>query len=146
MSATEPAGTPAPPADTPAKPKRSTVERVIVQGGIAVLLVIVAIEGSAYLRHHRAHTKLMAEFEKAEETDHRITAAVVRSIVGDRAPDMSKNVRAPVGEERYDVYYYDGLIKRRELCIRYGVAGSGAGSEPEVVEVTTIIPDEVLAN
>lgn len=146
MSATDPAGTPAPAADAPARPKRSTVERIIVQGGIALLLVIVAIEGAAYLRHHLAHARLMAEIEKAEDTDHRITADVVRQIVGDRAPDMSKDVKAPVGEERYDVYYYDGLLKRRELCIHYGVAGGGEGSQAEVVEVTTIIPDEVLAN
>jgi hypothetical protein len=147
MNTNEPESAPAPAASQPAKPTRSKTERIIVQGGIAVLLVIVAIEGTSYLRQSYAHSRLMAEFEKAEATDHHITNAVVRQIVGDREPDISKVVPATVGEERYDVYFYDGLLKRRELCVHYGIQGfdSGPGSEPEVVEVTTHVPEEVLA-
>jgi len=145
MSASEPTAVPT---EAPAKPRRSTIERIVVQGGIGILLVIVAIESVAYLRHSIAHSRLMSAFQKAEEEDYRITRTVVHDIVGDRAPDMTKVLPATVGEEQYDVYFYDGLLKRRELCIHYGIQGASSqpGSEPEVIEVTTIIPDEVLAN
>lgn len=148
MSGTEPVEPPASPAETPEKPRRSTAERILVQGGIAVLLVILAIEATSYIRHSRAHSKLMAEIQKAEEGDHRITRDIVQQIIGDRPPDMTTTRKVAVGEERYDVYYFDGLLKRRELCIHYGVQGAASepGSEPEVIEVTTIVPDEILAN
>lgn len=133
-----------------AKPKRSTAERVIVQGGIAVLLVLVTIEGWAYLQMSMAHSKLTAELKKAEAGDHKVTRETVDQILGGRAPDDTKTRKAiATGDERYDIYYFKGLLKRRELCVHYGVQGKkgaeGVVSEPEVVEVTTMIPDEILA-
>ncbi len=132
----------APVATPPAKP-RSKVERMVVQGGIAILLCVLAIEGWAYLQMYRAHSLLLAELKKAETTDHHVTPDVVKSILGSREPGLSKSVKLATGEERYDVYHFAGLLKTRELCVHYGIPG--VKSDPEMVEVTTLIPDEILA-
>lgn len=128
----------------PAKKKRSRIERIIVQGGIAVMLALVAVEGWAYLRMNLAHGQLMSELRRAESDDHRITKEMVGKILGGRQPDESVPIKVAVGEERYDLYYFSGLLKTRELCVHYGVQGKFQG-EPEVIEVTSVIPDEVLA-
>jgi hypothetical protein len=133
---------PVAPADVP-KPQRSKVERAIVWGGIGILGIVVLFEGLSYLSFRSAHAALLSELQKAETTDYRITAAKVKEIVGDRTPDISKKIKAVVGEEQYDVYIYKGLLKERPLCVHYGVAAQG-GEEPEVIEVTSIIPDELF--
>lgn len=137
------AATPTTPAPT-TKPKRSTVERVIVQGGILIMLVIVSIEAWSYVRLTLAHRGLISELERAESTDHRISKEAVTKILGGKQPDDSFNVKAAVGEERYDLYYFSGLLKQRELCVHYSVQGK-TGGEPEVVEVMSVVPDEILA-
>lgn len=139
MSETQPV------APSAGKPKRSVIERVIVQGGICVLLVVVAIEGLSYFQMKSMHTKLTAELSKAETSDYKVTKEVVDRIL-QRTPDESKTRKAiGTGEERYDIYYFKGLLKQREICVHYGVQGTeGVKTEPEVVEVTTIIPDEIL--
>jgi hypothetical protein len=137
---------PSVPADVsgePAKPQRSKVERAVVWGVIGILGIVVLFEGMSYFTFRRAHSALLGELQKAETTDYRITAAKVKEIVGDRTPEISKKVKAVVGEEQYDVYIYKGLLKERPLCVHYGVAAQG-GEEPEVIEVTSIIPDELF--
>ncbi len=126
----------------PAKPKRSRVERVLVQGGIGVLLILVVIEGISYSRMLLAHTQLLAELKKAETQDYRLTGDKVRKILGGRTPDWDKVKRAHGTEERYEVYYFSGLLKQRELCVHYSAAGKK--NDPEVMEVTTVIPEELL--
>lgn len=127
----------------PAKPQRSKVERAIVWGVIGVLGIVMLLEGMSYLSFKRAHSALMSELQKAESSDYRITAAKVKEIVGDRQPDISKDVAAVVGKEHYDVYTYKGVLKNRDLCVHYGIADA-SGEEPEVIEVTSIIPDELF--
>ncbi len=124
--------------------KRSPVELWLVRGGIGILVLLVVIEGWATLRMKSVHSQLLAELRQAETTDHQVTGPAVEKIFQGRQPDFTKKVRVAAGEERYDIYYYKGLLKTRELCVHYGVAG--IKEEPEVVEVTTILPDEVLAN
>ena len=127
----------------PATKPGSKIERVLVRGGIAILLGIVAIEGWAYWQMYRAHSLLLAELRKAETTDHHLTPETVKSILGSRQPSLTRSVKLATGEERYDVYHFAGLLKTRELCVHYGVPGVKAN--PEVVEVTTMLPDEILA-
>jgi hypothetical protein len=139
----EPSLTPAAPEVTPVKPARSKLERLLVQGGIAILLVLLVVEGWCYFQMNRVHSRLLTELKKAESTDHKVTPEVVDTILGGRKPDLSKTVKLAAGEERYDVYYFAGLLKTRELCLHFGVPGMKAN--PEVIEVMTIIPDEILA-
>jgi hypothetical protein len=130
----------------PAKPKRSPVERVIVQGGIVAGLILLGIEGWPYMQMKLAHAKLTAEMSKAElDINSKFTKDTVDQLLG-RKPDDTKTRKAPNGEERYDIYYFNGLLKTRELCVHYGVQGMLEDkSAPEVMEVTTHIPDELLA-
>jgi hypothetical protein len=120
------------------KPK-SMIVKVI----IGLLLVLMLIELVAHLRLLNAHRQLMAEVQRSENENQLVTRAVVDRILGNRTPDESKSVKAAAGDERYDIYYFWGLLKQRPLCVHYGVAG--LKSEPELVEVITHIPDEVLA-
>jgi hypothetical protein len=138
--------TPETPATTApqAKSKPVSIERTVVRGVIGILLLLVAIEGFSYLRVMNTHRRLSAELQKADEEHHIITREIVNEIFNQRQPDASKTVKAPVGEERYDIYYFSSLLKRRELYIHYGIPG--LKNEPEVIEITTIIPDELLAN
>lgn len=137
------AESPATPPKTPAVKKPAHKDRLLVRGLIGVLLVILVIELAAYGRVMLVHWQLTSELRKAEMQHHIITRDRVDSIFK-RLPDEKHMVKAPVGEERYDIYYFSGLLKRRELCVHYGI--QGMLEEPEVIEVTTIIPDEVLAN
>lgn len=144
MSESQPKTVPA------AKPARSTAERVIVQGGIGVLLVLVAIEGWSYARMNWAHAQLSEELQKAEASGHKVARDTVDKIFGGRSPDESKTKQAiATGEERYDLYYFNSPLKKRVLCVHYGIEGlkgvEGVVTEPEVIEVTTMIPDEILA-
>lgn len=143
MSTAPPDPVPAEPSPTPARPKRSPVERALVWGFIGVMGIVVLIEGMSYLAFRRAHAAMLAELQKAETTDYRVTAARVKEIVGDRAPDISKKVKAVVGEEQYDVYIYKGLLKERPLCVHYSIEAA-SGEEPEVMGVDSIIPDELF--
>jgi hypothetical protein len=125
------------------RPTRSKIERAIVWGVIALGVAVVAIEGAYYLSYKRAHFAIQSELKKAEATDYRITEDKVREILGSRTPDISKEVEVmEAASERYDIYVFEGLLKDRTLCVHYGVAG--VAEQPEVIEVTSIIPDEVL--
>ncbi|MEZ6033623.1 MAG: hypothetical protein R3C17_11055 [Planctomycetaceae bacterium] len=142
MSTSAPSNQPAPSTgtpSTPAKPKL-TFGRII----IGILFVVMLIELVAHFRLTVVNNKLSAELAKAEqEKDYQLTKSTVDQIFGNRQPDESKSVKVAVGEERYDIYYFWGLLKQRTLCLQYGVAGKN--SEPEVIMVHPNIPDEVLA-
>lgn len=124
-------------------PKRSPVERVLVRGLIAVLLVVLAIESSSYARLWITRARLSSELKRSEASDHRVTQATVDGLFWGRKPDETHTVKAMVGDERFDGYYFDGLLKRRELWIHYGIEGKNAARE--VVGMATITPEEVLS-
>ena len=133
------------PSNSPAgeKVQGSSLKQVVVRSFIGILLVLMAVELVAYGRLLMVHRKFMAEIQMSEEKDHRFTKEVVTKILGGRQPNESKDVKAPVGMERYDVYEFWGLLKSRPLVVHYGVAGKN--SEPEVLEVATHLPDAYLA-
>jgi hypothetical protein len=124
-------------------PKRSSIERILVRGLIGVLVVVLAIESSSYARLLIANARISSELKKSEASDHRVTEATVNSLLWGRKPDETHMVKVPVGEERFDVYYFDGLLKRRELWVHYGI--EGLNSAREVVETSIITPEEVLS-
>ena len=130
--------------ETASKPARSSIEKFIVWGVIAAGLVLIAAEGSAWYQFKSAHGGILAELQRSEEsTDFQVTRKEVEQILGDREPDMTKEIKV-LGDqpERYDVYFFKGLLKERTLCVRYGVAGKMG--EPEVIDVSSVIPDEIL--
>jgi hypothetical protein len=108
---------------------------------IGALLIVLVIEAVAYGRITSAHRQLLSELQAGERQSHLVTRERIDAVVG-RQPDETIVVKAPVGEERYDVYHFGGLLKRRKLYVHYGV--QGVKDEPEVVDVLMTPPDEVL--
>jgi len=138
-----------PPTDEPSagatpqrKSRTSRVGRII----IGVLLLVLAVEAVAAVRVYLAKSKLSAELAKAEAGEYEVTRADVKQLLGGREPDMSKAVKVAVGDELYDVYYFNGILKRRVLCVHYGIQGEldADKSQREMMEVLTVVPETVL--
>ena len=91
----------------------------------------------------RAYGALQGELQKAETSDYQLHREKVTELLGTRTPDQSREVRGVgAAAEVYDLYVFKGLLKERPLCVHYGVAGKT--DDPEVIEVLSIIPDEML--
>jgi len=131
-------------AGQPAKAARSGIEKMIVWGVIGAGLLLIVVEGSAWFQHKRAHDGIRAGLDRSEEnSEFQVTRKDVEVVLGEREPDLTKEIEVLGGQkERYDVYYFKGLLKERTLCVRYGVAGTMG--EPEVIAVSAVIPDEIL--
>lgn len=129
---------------TSVKPKSSPIGRIL----IGVLLVVLAFEAVPYARMSLVHAKLSAELKKADASDLKVTPEAVKQLLGGREPDFTKMKRVAVGDELYQVYYFNGMLKRRELCVHFSVQGENDpdGKEREMMEVTTILPEEILAD
>ncbi len=130
---------------TPAAPKKSKsspIGRIV----IGILLVVLAIEGFTHIRVTWAKSKLTRELAKAEAEKYELTREEVKGLLGGREPDESKQVGANNGDELYDLYYFKGLLKRRVLCLHYGVEGQKdtQGSDRELMGVMTVVPEAVL--
>ncbi|MEO1993994.1 MAG: hypothetical protein ABGZ17_01825 [Planctomycetaceae bacterium] len=124
------------------KPRTSRVGRIV----IGILLLVVAVEGIAALRVYMAKSKLTGELAKSDAEDYQVTRGSVKEILGNREPDDTKLVQAHVGKELYDMSYFSGLLKRRILCVHYGIQGEkdADDSKREMMEVLTVIPEAVL--
>ncbi len=137
------------PQNTAAKPARSGTERMIVWGGIGLLLIVSVIEVYSHMTFQKAFDSLQTQLEQADSGKTQITRKEVDQILN-REPNRSQKVKAFVGEERYDVYDFKGLLKNRVLCVHYGVAGvietEGVKTvqEPEVIGVSPELPDAML--
>ncbi|MGD9857296.1 MAG: hypothetical protein AB7U20_20330, partial [Planctomycetaceae bacterium] len=123
------------------KPKSSRVGRIV----IGILLLVLAVEAAAHLRMTWAKSKLTAELAKAEAEEYEPTRESMKKLLGGREPDLSKHIQVGVGEELYDGYYFNGLLKRRVLCVHYGIQGEtdADDSHREMMEVLTVIPEVV---
>lgn len=124
---------------TPPASKPASKDRLFVRSLIGALLIVLSIEAVAYIRSTSTHRQLLNELQKGERESRGTTRERIDAIVG-RPPDENHVVKAAVGEGRYDVYYFGGLLKRRELCVHYGV--SGIKAEPEVIDVLTVVPED----
>jgi hypothetical protein len=121
---------------------RSPRARLISRSVIGLLLIVLAVEAIAYGRVTSAHRQLLSELQAGERQSHLVTKERIDAVVG-REPDATIRVKAPVGEERFDVYNFGGLLKQRKLFVHYGV--QGIKDEPEVIDVLMTAPGDVLA-
>jgi hypothetical protein len=112
---------------------RSPRARLISRSVIGLLLIVLAVEAIAYGRVTSAHRQLLSELQAGERQSHLVTKERIDAVVG-REPDATIRVKAPVGEERFDVY---------KLFVHYGV--QGIKDEPEVIDVLMTAPGDVLA-
>ncbi len=127
---------------TQQKPKSSFVGRIV----IGILLVVLAVEAAATGRAYWAKSQLSDELAKAESQGDHATRETVQRILGGREPDLSSRIKVAAGEELYEVYYFNGLLKQRVLCVHYGVLGEKDADESqrELLEVLTVVPEVVL--
>jgi hypothetical protein len=123
----------APTTDTPVanRKTRSPVERRIVRGVIAVLVLVMLIELYAYFSFQSDY----AAIAEARDTD-TITESDVRRLVTryssvESDPNLTANELVATRE---DSYRYWGLLKRRTLYVYYGVVVAGE-TEAEVLDV-----------
>ncbi len=142
------ASNPAPPPQTAAPPKRNPVEKLIVRGLIALLLVLVGVE-FAFSRSHatamQALQKKIAEVEKNPNAP-AVHEADVKAAVGDKKPVSSEELKGRVanGAKRLDIYEWFTLnpFNQRRLYVYYGHVGPNDKEGAEVIEVQ---PDEEIA-
>lgn len=122
-------------APRPAAKPRNPIERLVVWGGILILLVLVGIEYASSRSQAAAVAKLTAKMRASETGDADVKAADVKAAVNGKTPrvlDVSdKNLKS--GSKRAEVYDWFTLspLKRREMYVYYGV-----GEDPDVLSVT----------
>lgn len=118
-----------------ARKPRSKLERNLVWGGIAVLLVVLVFELRSYIGFKLAYDALTAAMEAGsggEETEHTLTEADVRKLLKGREPDRSERLNyADTLTSRVDTYQWSGLLRTRSLYVFYGV-----GDNPDVIRLS----------
>ncbi len=134
---------PAPPPQAAAPPKRNPVEKLIVRGMIAILLVLVGVE-YAFSRSHSSAVGTLQKKIKAVEDDPKtppVREADVKAAVGDRKPISSEELKGRVsnGAHRLDIYEWFTLnpFNQRRLFVYYGHVLPNETDGAEVLEVET---------
>jgi hypothetical protein len=129
-------------AQAAAKPRTSWLGRII----IGLLLIVLAFEAVSFLRVKAAEKKLGQALAQAEAANQEVTRESVKGMLDGREPDATRRRKAAVGEELYDIYYFPGILKRRVLCVHYGVRGENDPDDMQrdMMEVMPIVPEEIL--
>jgi len=124
--------------DTPAAKRtvRSPVERRIVRGVIAVLVVIMLVELYAYYSFRSDYTAIAEARDADTVTESDVRRLITRYSSVESDPNLTANELVATRE---DIYRYWGLLKRRTLYVYYGVVVAGE-KEAEVLDVR---PDRV---
>jgi hypothetical protein len=120
------------------KRPRSPIERGIVWGVIAVLLVAVAVELWDRRGFQADYHALTEALQAAESThDKSVTESDVKSLVRHHAEHTSEKGLSPnaLSATRLDTYTYRGLVRRHVLYVYYG--HHKADEEPDVISVGT---------
>lgn len=133
MSTNAPASSSQGNASTP----RSPVERVIVWGGIGLLLAAVLVEFTARTRYTSAVDGVMQRVKEADEADKPLKKADINQLVGGREPVSSEDVsgknlhNAPKKVEKY-TWWSLNPNANRVLLVYYG-----HGDDPDVLSAAT---------
>lgn len=129
----------------PAAKPRNPVEKFLVRGLIAVLLVLVAIEGYFRMDYQKAYDALKAKVAAVDKGDGTaVTENDVKAILGDRKPsrteEFGSNNPSRNGAKRLDVYSWFTLRpdSKREICIYYGTKTH----KDDVAEVIAVQTDD----
>jgi hypothetical protein len=142
------ASNPGPPPQAAAPPKRNPVEKLIVRGLIAILLVLVGVEFAFSRSHSSAIQALQKKISEVEKDPNApaVHEADVKAAVGDKKPISSEELKGRVanGARRLDIYEWFTLnpFNQRRLYVYYGHIGPNDAEGAEVLEVQ---PDEQIA-
>jgi len=131
----------------PAAKPRNPVEKFLVRGLIAVLLVLVGIEGYFRMDYGKALDALKERVKAVDSgTGKAVTETDVKAILGDRKPSRTEEFGASNpsrnGAKRLDVYSWFTLKPdgKREICVYYGAKGT----KDDVAEVIAVQTDEKI--
>jgi translation initiation factor IF-2 len=132
---------PTPQAAKPAAKPRNPVERVIVWGFIAAMLVLVAIEGNSWWQHKQAFAALSARTKAVDETPDApaVTEADIKAYfhgkeATPKKPEAGNNF---TGASRIDVYSWFTIspVNKREIYVYYGKESKQDKNGPEVLAI-----------
>ncbi|MEX0728305.1 MAG: hypothetical protein WEB58_21115 [Planctomycetaceae bacterium] len=123
---------------------RNPIERVVVWGGILILLVLVGIEYTARSAHTGAYDSLIEKLRTNEQAGNDVKTADVKAAVGGKAPRVEdvSGKRLLNGAKRMEVYSWFSLnpLTNREMYVYYGI-----GEDPDVVSISTEEETETIA-
>lgn len=133
------------PSQGPPPKARNPVERMLVWGFIAVLLVLVAIQGVNTWLHSTAVAALQKRVKDADESPSaaEVTEEDVKQVLGSKQPIRTEQY-ASAGEnspasKKLEVYSWFSLLPTRklELWVHYGKIGVKEKGVPTVIEIST---------
>jgi hypothetical protein len=133
MSTNAPAG----PSQGNAPKPRSPVERLVVWGGIGVLVALVAVEFTARASYTSAVSEVLQKVKEADESDKPLKRADVKQLVGGKDPVSTEDVsgmnlhNAPKKVEKY-TWWSLNPNANRVLLVYYG-----HGDDPDVLSAAT---------
>ena len=104
---------------------RSPVEKVIIWGGILILVGLAFYEFKARSTYSSNYQAVMDAFQDAEENGESLTDEAVAKLVTGHSIHEKNNKIGPnkLLAERMDRYEFKGLIQNREIYVYYGAHG-----------------------
>ena len=102
---------------------------------------MIAVEANAHLAHTAALGKLEAQLNDNLDKPQGLRKSDVDQVLGNKTPESQKLslLDTKMGAARVDIYSYSGLLRSRKLYVYYGVAGTTAEQEAEVMNVLTAV-------
>lgn len=141
MSTGNPSATPTAP---PAK-NRSPVERVLVWGGILLLVVLVGIEFNWKRAHERTLNALVTKIKDTDGADKTLNSGDIKALVGDMVPRVEQvaDKRLASNAVRVEIYNWPTLnfLGERAVYVYYGV---GEGDDARVLAVMSSPDDQTV--
>jgi hypothetical protein len=129
---------------TPAK-NRSPVERVLVWGGILVLVLLVGIEFKWKKAHEGVLEALVTKLKETDGADKTLKAADIKALVGDKVPRVEQvaDKRLASNAVRVEIYNWPTLnvLGERAVYVYYGV---GEGDDARVLAVMSSPDDQTV--
>lgn len=125
-----------------AKKPRSPVERIVVWGGILVMLVLLGWQYYAKSCFQQTSDRLNAALAKADTDDDAKDAerlydgTVKKLLVGNPKLTESNEKTGKMGVSKIDTYTWSGPFKPYSLEITFGASGTTARDAAEVLSIT----------
>jgi hypothetical protein len=132
------------PSQKPPAKARNPIERIVVYGVIAALIVLVGIEANGKFQHKTAVDTITAKLQNVENDVKapEVTEDDIKAVLGSKQPVRSENYGA-VGSigpsKKLEVYSWFSLnpSQKRELWVHYGQKGPKDKGPITVIGVST---------
>lgn len=139
-----PDSSPAAPTPTQVVKPRNPIEKAIVRGFIAVMLVVVAVEAYSWWQCKRTMGPLMDQISAVENGADlpALTEADIKAAVGNKVPVHTETLNAVTngyGASRVDVYSWFTFspVKKRDVYVYYSRPTPSDNNGPEVLAIQT---------